>query len=225
MHSLTARRLSALCVLASGLFLAACSDSPTARTINAPQFPETTASEMPPAPPGLSSVTIGTPGTTGSEFPDASARAALASATAAALQIGGQGMICNVGPGLHIRAPRPQGTQNMVQSFETAWWYPRIWKYDGRQWIHHGDVGFISAKLPSANPQWTIHQNNEAVGDNLVVNNLPDGYYAVQSYMYFGGSQLWASQWENAVDRQTPIQFVALNRQWCQTMSPQRPGT
>ena len=156
MHGSISGRLSALCLVGAGLLLSACSD-PTAATTDALRSTESSAGTVPPAPPALSSVTIGAPrGAAGAAL--VGSPAALASKAAAVSQVGGQGMICNVGPGLHIRVPRPQGTQALVQSFETAWWYPRVWRYDGRQWIHYGDVGFIHAKLPSANPRWTLMQ-------------------------------------------------------------------
>jgi len=216
--------LLSACVLTAGALVNACSDTSTAPPVVV-EDPRGVQGTTPPTPPAFSPSSaanaLGVPGVgIGSASATAVASASVTASTTA-LQVGARGMVCNVGPGLHIRVPRPLGTQLMVQSFETAWWYPRVVRWDGRQWVHYADIGWVSARLPAASPQWTVYQSRTALQDDLVA-NVPDGYYAVQSWMYFDGSRQWTSEWEGAYEYRSPISTVATSSYWCHITSPPR---
>jgi hypothetical protein len=130
-------------------------------------------------------------------------------------------MLCNQGSGLQIRVPRPQGTASMVQSFETVYWYPRIYRWDGRQWTLYSDIGWVTTRLPAAEPKWVMHETGAAL-QSVVSARVPDGFYAVLSHVYFDGSRQWASQWEGAYEYLTPVSTRALGRVWCEVASPPR---
>jgi hypothetical protein len=60
--------------------------------------------------------------------------------------------------------------------------------------------------------------------DELVA-QVPDGYYAVQSWVYFEGSRQWAVEWERGYQYQNPISTVPTNNFWCEVTSPPRAGS
>jgi hypothetical protein len=226
MHGSMSPRLTHALVATGTLLLGACADAPSAPRA-ADQVTTSGIAARPSAPSALSAAALatelGVPGAHRSAgvAADPGIRASAAVASVASLQVGARGMLCNQGPGLQIRVPRPQGTANLVQSFETAWWYPMVYRWDGRQWVHHGNVGWTSTRLPAAEPKWVLHETGASL-QNVVSAHVPDGYYAVLSHVYFDGSRQWASQWEGAYEYQNPTSERALNRVWCEVASPPR---
>ena len=156
---------------------------------------------------------LGTPGAAATHSPSFSRVGAVASATG--LQVGGRGIVCNTGPGLELRTPRPQGTATLVQSFERAWWYPRLFRWDGRQWVQFQDLGYAYASLPSSRPTWTVAETGATLDDSWVAGVSRDRYYAVVSYVYFEGSGQWVAEVESAYEYQNPLSTKALGRIWC----------
>ena len=202
----------AIGVVASALLLAACSDhsaapaAPAAPDVPPPPAVSAIASTPPALPSAARSsadVVDATRGTTG-----------VSAAALATLSVGANGMLCATGL-VGVYAPSPQGTQ----SYETVWWYPIVWRWDGQRWVQSHDIGWAHARLGVLGgartiPEWIAHATGARMTGAPGTRVTPGQYYAVQSWVYFEASKQWASSWELHTEN-TPIAMPVLPTQWC----------